>query len=222
MPAGPLRDVPFLLDAGLHLQTVQSTKGEKGMEYAFLWGILTLISGAFMLVYGATLFRFVLAFAGFFVGFMIGMWIPAPSQFLQFLIALAIGAAGGIGLYFLVRASLYLAGALLGLVAGSFLAALLGLGDNWLTPVLSLGGAALGTIFGRSLGEWVKILAAAATGAYASVIGLNLLFNPQVIDADTSLMPRTGPAIAVFIVLVGVSILAQSQIIDLRRRLLNR
>lgn len=192
------------------------------MSMTLIYGLIALICGAFMLTYGASLFRFVLAFAGFYIGFTIGMMLPIDSSALKLLLALVLGGVAGVALYSLVNMTLYLAGGILGLVVGMIIATLAGQTGGWLGSVLSLAGAAVGAFFGRSLGEWASVLASAGLGAYASVVGLNLLLNPSVVDAGNGFMPRTLPAFLVLLVLFAVSVLAQMQIQSLRRRLMRR
>ena len=50
------------------------------MDYAFLWGVIALACGTVMIVYGASMFRVVLAFAGFYIGFgLISAWLGSLS-----------------------------------------------------------------------------------------------------------------------------------------------
>ena len=58
------------------------------MDYGFLWGVIALACGTVMLVYGAAMFRVVLAFAGFYIGFaLVSGWLgaltsgPSPARF---------------------------------------------------------------------------------------------------------------------------------------------
>jgi hypothetical protein len=188
-------------------------------QISFIWGIVALVCGAFMLTYGATLFRFVLAFAGFYIGFTIGMALPVPSATLQVMLALVLGGIAAGVLYSLVAITMYAAGALLGLVAGFVIVSLFGMEGGWLSLVIAVAAGAIGGVFAKSLGTWATILASAAAGAYATVVGLNILFTESVAGAGQGLMPRSAAAIAVFIVFMAVSILAQAQIVDLRNRL---
>ena len=68
------------------------------MDYGFLWGVIALACGTVMLVYGAAMFRVVLAFAGFYIGFaLVSGWLGAltsgPSPAIQTLAAVVLGAA---------------------------------------------------------------------------------------------------------------------------------
>ena len=62
------------------------------MDHAFLWGVIALACGTVMIVYGSTMFRVVLAFAGFYIGFgvvsaAIGSIGSGPSPALQTIVA---------------------------------------------------------------------------------------------------------------------------------------
>lgn len=188
-------------------------------QIGYIWGIVALICGAFMLTYGATLFRFVLAFAGFYLGFTIGMALPVPSQALQIALAFVLGGALAALLYFFVKFTLYLAGGLLGLVIGFLLASVIGQNGGTLGLIIGAAGGVLGAVFGRSLGDIVTVLAAAAAGAYVSVIGLSILFTDQVGEAGKGMLSVSLETLSILIVLFAVSVLAQMQIVDLRRRL---
>ena len=70
------------------------------MDYAFLWGVIALACGTVMIVYGASMFRVVLAFAGFYIGFgVVSAWLgtlsTGPSPAMVTLIAAVLGAALG-------------------------------------------------------------------------------------------------------------------------------
>ena len=47
------------------------------MDFNFLLGVISIVCGSVMLVYGASLFRFVLAFAGFYAGWSLD-WSATP------------------------------------------------------------------------------------------------------------------------------------------------
>ncbi len=192
------------------------------MDGQLFYGLVALVCGAFMLTYGASLFRLVLAFAGFYVGFVAGMMIPAPSDFFQIMIAVVAGAAVAALLYFLTKITMYAAGALFGLVLGLLLASLFGQQGGTIAYIIGAAGAVVGGIFGKRMGSWAMILASAGAGAYATVVGVNLLLTDQATVMETGLMPTSLPAYLIFIVFAAVSILAQLQIVDLRRRIRNR
>lgn len=189
------------------------------MDYALLWGIIALACGTVMLVYGAAMFRVVLAFAGFYIGFGLVMGVlgtlgNAPSQAVQTIIAIILGAALGGVLYSFVRIAVYAAGGILGLVVALFFTSLLGLGNNWLLTVIALAGAGVGAFYGRFLGSWLTILASAFAGAYFAVTGLALIFGQQ---APNGMMPVNARTLVVFVLLAAISFLAQSRTRNLRR-----
>ena len=141
------------------------------MDYGFLWGVIALACGTVMIVYGASMFRVVLAFAGFYIGFgLVSAWLgtlsAGPSPGLQTLIAVVLGAALGGVLYSFVGIAVYAAGAILGLVLALFLTSLIGVGSSWFLSLLAAGGAVLGAFGGRYLGQWLTIVSSAFAGAY--------------------------------------------------------
>src|SRR5690606_19756245 len=126
------------------------------MDLNLVWGIIALVCGTFMLVYGATLIRVVLAFAGFYLGFVIAtivlraLGIAADNQMLQLLVEIIIGAILGIIFYNLVSLTVYVAGGILGLVVGLFVTAVLGFQSDCVTGGIALVAAVMGGIFGRN------------------------------------------------------------------------
>jgi hypothetical protein len=185
----------------------------------FLWGVIALACGTVMIVYGSTMFRVVLAFAGFYIGFgvvsaMLGLIYGGPTASLQTLVAVILGAALGGVLYSFASLAVYAAGAILGLVLALFFASLLGVGGSWLLTVLALAGVGAGAFGGRYLGQWLTILSSAIAGAYFSVTGLALLFGTQ---APNGLMPVNARALVVFALLAVISFLAQARTRSLRR-----
>ena len=189
------------------------------MDYGFLWGVIALACGTVMLVYGAAMFRVVLAFAGFYIGFaLVSGWLGAltsgPSPAIQTLAAVVLGAALGGVLYSFVGIAVYAAGAILGLVLALFLTSLLGVGSSWLLTVLALGGAGLGAFGGRYLGQWLTIVSSAFAGAYFAVTGLALIFGQT---AENGMMPVNSRTLVVFVLLATISFLAQSRTRNLRR-----
>lgn len=189
------------------------------MDHNLVLGIVSLVCGTVMLVYGATLFRFVLAFAGFYLGFtlsMIGLsWLGdgAPSQTIQMVISLVLGAVCAGVLYSLVRITVYAAGAMLGLVLGLLISSLFSMNDTWVGHLIAIGALVLGAAFGRTLGAGLTIFASALAGAYVSVTGLAMLFG---IQSTYGLMPVTQKTLVVFIVFAAISVLAQFRVRHLR------
>ena len=189
------------------------------MDHAFLWGVIALACGTVMIVYGATIFRVVLAFAGFYIGFglvsaTLGTISGGPSPVIQTIIAIILGAALGGVLYSFVRIAVYAAGGILGLVLALFLTSLLGIGASWLLTVLAVAGAGVGAVFGRHLGSWLTILSSAIAGAYFAVTGLALIFGQA---AANGMMPVNTRTLVVFALLAAISIMAQGRTRNLRR-----
>ncbi len=189
------------------------------MDHAFLWGLIALACGTVMIVYGASMFRVVLAFAGFYIGFgivssLLGQLDGGPGPGAQTLIAVVLGAALGGALYSFVGIAIYAAGAILGLVLALFFTSLVGIGSSWLLTVLALGGAGLGAFGGRYLGTWLTILSSAIAGAYFAVTGMALIFGAQ---ASNGMMPVNAQTLVVFAVLATISFLAQARTRNLRR-----
>ena len=189
------------------------------MDYAFLWGVIALACGTVMIVYGASMFRVVLAFAGFYIGFgLISAWLGSlsagPSPGMQTLIAVVLGAALGGILYSFVGIAVYAAGAILGLVLALFLTSLIGVGSSWFLSLLAAGGAVLGAFGGRYLGQWLTIVSSAFAGAYFSVTGLALIFGQT---APNGMMPVNLQTLVVFVLLATISFLAQARTRNLRR-----
>ena len=189
------------------------------MDYGFLWGVIALACGTVMIVYGASMFRVVLAFAGFYIGFgLVSAWLgtlsAGPSPGLQTLIAVVLGAALGGVLYSFVGIAVYAAGAILGLVLALFLTSLIGVGSSWFLSLLAAGGAVLGAFGGRYLGQWLTIVSSAFACAYFSVTGLALIFGQT---APNGMMPVNLQTLVVFVLLATISFLAQARTRNLRR-----
>lgn len=189
------------------------------MDYSFLLGFIGVVCGAVMLVYGATLFRFVLAFAGFYVGFMLTLTAlrafgeSAPSLGVQYLLAVVVGAACGLVLYSLVKITVHAAGGMLGLVLGMLVASLLPVGNTWIISQIGLGAMIVGAVFGSKLGAHLTIYASALAGAYVTVTGLAVLFG---MEAKNGVMPVDAKTLTVFAVFAVVSILAQLRVRHMR------
>ena len=189
------------------------------MDHAFLWGVIALACGTVMIVYGATMFRVVLAFAGFYIGFglvsaTLGTISGGPSPAIQTIIAIILGAALGGVLYSFASLAVYAAGAILGLVLALFLTSLIGVGSSWFLSLLAAGGAVLGAFGGRYLGQWLTIVSSAFAGAYFAVTGLALIFGQT---AENGMMPVNARTLVVFVLLATISFLAQSRTRNLRR-----
>ena len=189
-------------------------------------GILLTGCGVFLLVYGTMLFRFALAVGGFVLGFAVAWWLTeSQGTAVQILVGLVAGAIAAALLFLVVRIGLYIAGGLLGAIAALVLLSLFRVENVWVNLALIVAGAGVVAFFGRSLGLWLTIAATSLTGAYATVYGLALMFPDATggFDADpTARIPFTGPAFAVFVVLLAVGVLAQLQIARVRDRYVDR
>lgn len=189
-----------------------------------LWGFLVLFCGIFIASYGNILFRFVLAFIGFAIGFSLVMWLGGSMDpALRILLGVVVGGILAAVLYMLVKFALYIAGGLLGLV---LMLALLGLfkfvGVDFgiLGGILVLAATGLGSFFGNRLGNLVVILATSLAGAYFVVLGLSLIFKLGVETGDPGSLTATGFALVLFLTIAAISGLAQHQAFSLRRRFL--
>jgi hypothetical protein len=193
-----------------------------------LWGLVAIVSGVFFSVYGYSLFRMVLLAIGFLLGFSIGMNLAASQpDLLRFVISLVLGGLLGFLLYALFSLSLYVAGAVFGLIVGLLIASILGLSsDGVLSTIVVIAGVAVGGFFGRFLKELIIILATSAAGAYAIVYGLALMF-PGAFGAEPgasggTLLPMSLLTLLMIAALGMVSGLAQYQILQLRQRAVRR
>jgi hypothetical protein len=193
-----------------------------------LLGLVTVAAGIFVCVYGNMLFRFVMAVLGFVIGFWLIMSIfPTTNDALRIILAIVVGGIGAAILYSLFRLALHIAGALLGAVVVMAVLALVGWVGNGDFGVVSwllvIAGAAVVGFFGNRLGNAVISLAAALAGAATIVAGLSKLFSSVVSTSDDPIrIMSNGFAFVLFVVIAIISALAQLQIADLRRRLLNR
>ena len=193
-----------------------------------LLGLVTVAAGIFVCVYGNMLFRFVMAVLGFVIGFWLIMSIfPTTNDALRIILAIVVGGIGAAILYSLFRLALHIAGALIGAVVVMAVLALVGWVGNGDFGVVSwllvIAGAAVVGFFGNRLGNAVISLAAALAGAATIVAGLSKLFSSVVSTSDDPIrIMSNGFAFVLFVVIAIISALAQLQIADLRRRLLNR
>jgi hypothetical protein len=170
------------------------------------------------------MFRFVLAFIGFALGYSLVMWFgdSVPSA-LQIVIAIVVGGIVAALFYSIFRFALYMAGGLLGFVImlgviGLFKAGNLDLGFfGW---ILVLAAAGFGAFFGRRLGDIVIVLATALTGAYFVVLGLGALFGLNVETGNPLYMLGSAFPLVLFVTIALISGLAQYQAFSFRRRVL--
>jgi len=189
-------------------------------------GLLLTACGVFLLVYGTILFRFALAVGGFVLGFAVAWWLTeSQGTAVQILVGLVAGGIAAAVLFLVVRIGLYIAGGLLGAIAALVLLSLFRVENVWVNLALMVAGAGLVAFFGRRLGLWLTVAATSLTGAYAAVYGLTQVFPESTggFDADpTARIPFTGPAFAVFLVLLAVGVLAQLQIARVNERYVDR
>ena len=192
--------------------------------HTLLWGIIVLVSGIFIAVYGSLLFRFALAFLGFAIGYSLVAWLGGGlDTALRILVGIVAGGILASTLYFLVRFTLNIAGALLGLVLMLVLLGLFRLGGLDLGvfgTLLVVAAAGLGGVFGSRLGGIVVVLATSLAGAYLVVLGLGALFGLGVeTDNPLALLGASFPLV-LFLTLALISGLAQYQAFSVRRRFL--
>lgn len=176
-----------------------------------LWGIIIVVCGVFVCVYGNLLFRFTLAALGFGIGAILGWWLAGgQSDMMRLLISVALGGVGALLLYFLFQVGIYVAGGVLGLIVAFLLVALLGLGDSWLAILFMVAGTGVVSFFSRKFERWIIPLATAAAGAFQVVYGLALIFIGQVSQGSTPMELLGQPlALAIFLVVGAVSALSQ-------------
>lgn len=194
--------------------------------HTLLWGIIVLVSGIFIAAYGSLLFRFALAFLGFAIGYSLVAWLGGGlDTALRILIGIVAGGILAITLYSLVKFTLNIAGALLGLVVTLALLGLFrlaGLNLGVLGSVLALAGAGLGGFFGNRLGGSVVVLATSLAGAYFVVLGLGAIFGLGVETDDALALLGSSFPLVLFLTVALISGLAQYQAFSTRQRFLRR
>lgn len=193
----------------------------------FWISLLLIAAGIFILVYGGLLFRFTLATGLFIIGLSLGLWLLAgQDSAIRILISLAIGGIAAIVGYALVKMTLHIAGGLLGATGVLVVLSILPF-DNippTLSVILTIAGLIVVGIFGNRLGEWVIILSTTFAGAYAIIMGLTHWFPSSLEvapDYSSALVPFTGPAFVVFLIVLIIGILGQHRIRALKGRLIN-
>ncbi len=192
--------------------------------HTLLWGIIVLAAGIFIAAYGSLLFRFALAFLGFAIGYSLVSWLGGGlDTALRILIGIVAGGILAATLYWLVRFTLNIAGALLGLVLMLVLVGMFRLAGldlrlfNWILVIAATG---LGGFFGNRLGGGVVVLATSLAGAYLVVLGLGAMFGLGVeTDNPLSLLGTSFPLV-LFLTITLISGLSQYQAFTLRRRFL--
>ncbi len=196
----------------------------------FWMGIVLAACGIFLLVYGGLLFRFSMAVGFFVIGFSLASWLfSSQTDLIRILISLVVGGALAAVGYMLVRMVLHIAGGLLGAVLVLVVLSLLPFDmPSFLGIILIVAGAGAVGFFGNRLGDWVIILATSLTGAYAVVLGLTRMFptaveaSAEYVASGSAYVPFTGPAFAVFVVILLIGALAQDRIRSLRGRFVIR
>jgi len=193
----------------------------------FWIGILLIASGVFLLVYGGLLFRFALAVGLFILGFSLASWLLSSQPLAtRLLISFAVGGVAAIVGYMLVKMALRVAGGILGAVLAMLVLSILPISmPSFVSVILILAAAGAIGFFGNRLGDWVVILATTLTGAYAIVAGLTRLFPASMeVSAEylSALVPFTGPAFVVFLIVLVIGVLAQQRIRAMHGRFVNR
>ena len=194
--------------------------------HTLLWGIIVLVSGIFVAAYGSLLFRFALAFLGFAIGYSLVAWLGGGlDTALRILVGIVAGGILASSLYILVKFTLNIAGALLGLVLMLALLGffrLAGLNLDILGVVLTIAAAGLGGFFGNRLGSIVVVLATSLAGAYLVVLGLGAIYGLGVETDNPLTLLGTSFPLVLFLTVALISGLAQYQAFSLRRRFLRR
>ncbi|MFN3330997.1 MAG: hypothetical protein ACK47M_00610 [Caldilinea sp.] len=196
----------------------------------FWMGIVLAACGIFLLVYGGLLFRFSMAVGFFVIGFSLASWLfSSQPDLIRILISLVVGGALAAVGYMLVRMVLHIAGGLLGAVLVLVVLSLLPFDmPSFLGIILIVAGAGAVGYFGDRLGDWVIILATSLAGAYAVVLGLTRMFptaveaSAEYVASGSAYVPFTGPAFAVFVIVLLIGALAQDRIRSLRGRFVIR
>ena len=192
--------------------------------HTLLWGIIVLVSGIFVAAYGSLLFRFALAFLGFAIGYSLVAWLGGGlDTALRILVGIVAGGILASSLYILVKFTLNIAGALLGLVLMLALVGffrLAGLNLDILGVVLTIAAAGLGGFFGNRLGSIVVVLATSLAGAYLVVLGLGAIYGLGVRTDDPTALLGTSFPLVLFLTVALISGLAQYQAFSVRRRFL--
>ena len=181
------------------------------MNMDILWGLIIVICGVFVCVYGNQLFRLTLAALGFGVGFILTWWLTgSQTQAIQILVSIAVGGIGAVLLYSLFRIGIYIAGGVLGLVLGLLIVALFNLDSAPLVGTILVAGAGLVGFFGSRLSSMIIPLATGAAGAFMVAYGLALAFAKEIaVDASPIELLGSPLALAVFLCIVAISTLGQ-------------
>lgn len=177
----------------------------------FLWGLIIIVSGVFICVYGNQLFRLTLAAIGFGLGFILSWWLTdGQTNVIQIVVSLVAGGVGALVLYSLFRVGIYIAGGVLGLILGSLLVAIFNMQNTWLIGTLLIVAMGLAGFFGTRLSSMIIPLSTGAAGAFLIAYGLVLIFGTDLAPDMTPLYLLGSPlALAIFVIIVAISTLGQ-------------
>jgi hypothetical protein len=183
-----------------------------------LTGLIAIIGGIFISVYGLVLYRLVLASAGLMLGFWLAMRLTAgQDETFRLMVGLLVGGGLGLAFYTFYKLGYYIAGGLIGMmiavVALSFIEAS-DIGE--LAFIIFL--AFIGAVIARQLGSFVLIGATSLLGAYAIIYGIATLFPEQFVRLETGRINMNTLTLTLFVTMTIVSMLSQYQIHRLRGR----
>jgi|GEM_PF-3743147 hypothetical protein len=182
------------------------------------WGLLAIVAGIFICVYGHLLFRTVLAGAGLITGLYIGRWLTVgQDEFLRLVVSLLFAGGFAFALSRLYYVGFYVAGALGGAIVGFIIVALFGLDNSLLIPVVAIA-AVVGGVIARFLGELAVIGGTSLLGTYSVLYGMSILFPGTLAQDGSPYIAMTSFNLALLAAIVAVAALAQYQMLRLRRR----
>jgi len=192
----------------------------------FWVGLLLILCGVFLLVYGGKLFRFALAVSFFILGFSLAMWLfSSQPAAIRVLISLVVGGVLALVGYLVVKMVLHFAGALLGAILVLLILSLLPFSmPDFLTLIVILAGSGVVGFFGNRLGDWVIILGTTLAGAYGILIGLVRVFPATfgvAADYTSATIPLSLQSIVLLLIFVAIGVLAQWEIRRVRGRYVN-
>jgi hypothetical protein len=143
--------------------------------FAILAALISIVFGAITCFYGFRIFRIVLAFVGFLIGFGVGTALVGDNQLvLQIFVGVIAGLIGAGIFYALYFVGVLLAGAAFGALVGTALASVLNASSST-ALILLIVGLVVGAILALVLNKLVIVLATAFGGAGGVVQGLALL-----------------------------------------------
>jgi hypothetical protein len=143
--------------------------------FGVLAALISIVFGAITCFYGFRIFRIVLAFVGFLIGFGVGAALVGNNQVvLQIIVGLVGGVIGAAVFYALYFVGVLLAGAAFGALVGTALASVLN-ASSGTSLILLVVGLVVGAILALVLNKLVIVLATAFGGAGGIVQGLAVL-----------------------------------------------